>query len=176
MLSLISTITSSSPLLYSPRPELSLVVAAFFPAVVLAALSVLMSDIWVDSLCGPGLADQRAALQVGLTGVVWMGTLRPGCPCFLGLASLPGSAEHQEVYQGCPCVVAAGRAKTKWDLLGPQRDNSQEMQLGARSWGPTEVNDSSLLDQLETVMVISSQTQFRHLQTKLESLWLKSHP
>lgn len=71
----------------------------------------------------------------------------------------------------------AGRAEAKGDwLLESQRGNSQEKQLGARNWGPAEVNGSSLLDQAEPVRVMSSQTQFRPQQTNLESLWLKSHP
>lgn len=106
-----------------------------------------------------------------------MGTLRPGGPCFLRRSSLPGSAEPQEVNQGGPRVVDAGRAEAKRDwLLESQRGNSQEKQLGARSWGPAEVNGCSLLDQEEPVRVTSSQTQFRHLLTNLESLWLKPHP
>ena len=51
MLSLISTVTTS----YPPHPDLRLVVAAIFLAMVLAALPVRMSHIWVDSLCSPGL-------------------------------------------------------------------------------------------------------------------------
>lgn len=88
-----------------------------------------------------------------------MGILRPGCTSFLRLASLPGSAEHLEVNQGGPCAVDAGRAEAKgsW-VLESHRGNSQEMQLGAQSWGPVEVSDSSLLDHTEPIGVMSSQT------------------
>lgn len=51
------------------HPELSLVLAAIFLAMVLAALPGQMRHIWVDSLCSPGLVDWLAAIQVGFTGV-----------------------------------------------------------------------------------------------------------
>lgn len=56
-------------LLPLPHPELSLVVAAIFLAMVLASLPVQMSHIWVDSLCSPRLVDWLAAIQVGFIGV-----------------------------------------------------------------------------------------------------------
>lgn len=62
--------------------------------------------------------------------------------------------------------------KGDW-LLGPwppEGQVSQEMQLGASSWGPAEVSGSSLLHQAEPVGVISSQTLFRPLRSNLESL------
>lgn len=50
---------------------------------------------------------------------------------------------------GNPCAVDAGRAEVKanWllEVWPPERPFSQEIQLGAQSWGPAEVNGSGLL-------------------------------
>lgn len=54
-----------------------------FASCVLATLPELMSDIWVDSLCGHGLVDPWAAVQVGLTGGGVEGHLEQEAGAFL---------------------------------------------------------------------------------------------
>lgn len=39
-------------------------------------------------------------------------------------------------------------------MLESQRGNSQEMQLGAQSWGPVEFSDCSLLDHAEPISYV----------------------
>lgn len=93
------SIVTIPPPLPAPCPELSLVVAASFLAVVLAALPVLMSHIWVDSVWpGAGRPMGSCAGRAYRCGCKW--ALRPGCCCSLGLSSLPESAEGLEVDLG----------------------------------------------------------------------------
>lgn len=110
----------------------------------------------------PGLEDRVAAVQEGLTGVDGHSQSR--------VLLLPGTSPFARV-----CSTAAGkpwrgslgcRAEVKEDrLLGAwarEGQLSQEMQLGAQNWDPTEVSGSSPLPQVKP--------QFRRLQTNLEPL------
>lgn len=109
------------------------------------------------------------------------GTLTPGCCSFLGLASLPGSAECEEVTLGARRVRGRGslgrghrKGRGRGGLvvggLAPREATLSGDAVGISELGPAEVSGANLLDQAKPARVLSGQTQFRRPQTNLESL------
>lgn len=138
----------------------------------------------VDSLCGPRLVDWLAVMQVGLTGVgvdghyhqTRMLLLSGPIFCTRVCWTPGGKPRAREGSFGSRFRKDQGERGWLLEAWPPEGLLSQEMWSGPWSWGPAKVNGSSLLHQAEPVRVILGQTQFRHVQTNMDSLSLKSYP